>query len=134
KNAPPIMKENDKLENLDDLYTSDCIETDKTVVLYDCNLDIDKTLSDNFVDIHKPKYLHEFKLKVPNPKSPIGYFDLIFKDTFYKYLMNQINKRFDRISNDLKPKPITLQEIKIFIAINLYMRLVKINEIKRYWN
>ncbi|KAF7691543.1 PiggyBac transposable element-derived protein 4 [Cucumispora dikerogammari] len=64
----------------------------------------------------------------------MGYFDLIFTDTFYVYLMNQINKRFDRIGNDSKPKPITLHEIKIFIAINLYMGIVKINEIKTYWN
>ncbi|KAF7689923.1 PiggyBac transposable element-derived protein 4, partial [Cucumispora dikerogammari] len=70
----------------------------------------------------------------PNPKSPMGYFDLIFTDTFYKYLMNQINKRFDRIGNDSKPKSINLPEIKIFIAINLYMGIVKINKIKTYWN
>ncbi|KAF7685535.1 hypothetical protein CDIK_3716, partial [Cucumispora dikerogammari] len=111
------MKKNDNLENFDDLYTSDCIETEKAVVLNKSNLDTDKTWGENFVDIHKPKYLHECKLKVPGPKSPMGYCDLIFTDTFYKDLVNQINKRFKRIGSDSKPKLITLSEIKIFIAI-----------------
>lgn len=106
----------------------------------------EETWSKNFNILETPKFKGESKLCVDAPVSAIGFFNLIFTNDFYYFLMAQINKRIQR-KNDSQSKfiennnsqnkyisLITISELKYFIAINFYMEIVKVNEIRSYWS
>ncbi len=90
----------------------------------------------------------EFRLAVESNAKPVDCFKLIFTEKFYSFLLNQFNKRIV-IENNSESSQITeylnttvcqnetslvtLNKIKKFIALNLYMGIERKPEIKNYW-
>ncbi|KAF7690706.1 hypothetical protein CDIK_2714 [Cucumispora dikerogammari] len=129
------MSSEENQYNLHDmLFTSENCETENITTSVIHEISSSDRCSNDFNLIEKTVYLDVCKLKVVYPKSAIGYFDLIFTKEFYIYLIKQVNKRILRNNNVSLGKPGSVREIKNFIAINLFMGIVRIYDIKTYWD
>ncbi|MGL6120689.1 MAG: hypothetical protein ACRC0V_09310 [Fusobacteriaceae bacterium] len=100
-------------------------------------------------NLNVPVFLGDCKLNVEVGNKFSDYFNLIFTSEFYNFLLNQINKRISRTNSELNKnelsncsynsqaqkhvKFVVLEELKYFVAINLYMGIEIKPEIKNYW-
>ncbi|KAF7685124.1 hypothetical protein CDIK_4127 [Cucumispora dikerogammari] len=114
------------------LFTSENCETENITTSVIHEISSSGRWGNDFKHIEKLIYLDACKLKAVHPKSAIEYFDLIFTEKFYNYLKKQVNKRILRDDNVLLGKPVSVREIKNFIAINLFMGIVRIYDIRTY--
>ncbi|KAF7685652.1 hypothetical protein CDIK_3600 [Cucumispora dikerogammari] len=130
------------LDFLNDLNTG---EINETIDLQQENNNVQSSdWHKNLNSIQEPIYLRDIKLNVVPPNTPFGFFNLIFKEKFYRFLINQVNKRIERAKEDtqnnspntsfLKEREmISIDEIKKYIAIVLFLGIVKQPNIKDYW-
>lgn len=134
----------------DDLFTSDPLSNDLVLPAQEQPRTMNKGWHTGLVQsINKPNFRGTFGLKVDkNINSITDAINLIFTDTFFIFLTNQINKRIVRtnsvtisitqsIGSPLKVreviKPVVTAEVKKFLGLNLYFGILKLPNIKNYW-
>ncbi|KAF7693657.1 hypothetical protein CDIK_2210 [Cucumispora dikerogammari] len=129
------------LDFLNDLNTG---EINKTINLQQENNNVQSSdWHKNLNSIQKFIYLREKKLNVVPHNISFGFFNSIFKEKFYKFLISQVDKRIKRAKENtqdnspnrsfLKEREIvSIDEIKKYLAIVLFLGIVKQPNIKDY--
>ncbi|KAF7700492.1 hypothetical protein CDIK_1068 [Cucumispora dikerogammari] len=119
-------------KDLDFLKNLNISEINETIDLQQENNNVQSSdWHKNLNSIQKFIYLRGKKLNVVPPNTPFGFFNLIFKEKFYKFLINQVNKRIERAKEDTqdnspntsflkKREMVLIDEIKKYIAIVLF--------------